>query len=92
MRRKLRINKNLIKAETDGAIKIALPHNSEYDGFHFWHSSKLVKQEGKSLYIIYTESFVFKLQKYGKGKHNRGVIIDEIPLAYDELEAVFNDK
>lgn len=91
MWKNLNINNNLIKAETDRAVLIALPHKSDYNGYSFWHPAKLVResrQAGKSS-IGYTDEFVFRLKKYGKGKYNCREVLDEIPLAADEIEAIF---
>ena len=87
MWRNLDINKNLIKAETGRAVLIALPHNSDYDGYAFWHPAKLVR-EGKhtaAVSIGYTEDFIFNLKKYGK----ENAVLDTTFLSYDELEDVF---
>lgn len=85
------INKQNIKAETDKAVLIACPHNSEYDGYCFWHSAKLIR-EGRNknaVSVSYTEDFTFYLKKYGKGKYNQNEVIDEIQLGYDEIEEIF---
>ena len=75
---KSQIHKNSIITDTGKSVLIALPHKSEYDGFAFWHPSKLVR-EGEyrnTVSISYNEDFVFKLKKYGKGKYNcREIII-----------------
>ena len=91
MWRTLNINKQNIKAETGKAVLIACPHNSEYDGFCFWHTSKLVCEgrNSNAIQIIYTEDFTFYLKKYGKGKYNSRDVIDEVQLGYDELEEIF---
>lgn len=91
MWRSININKQNIKAETGNAILIACPHNSEYDGYCFWHSAKLVREgrHGGAVSISYTEDFVFNLKKYGKGKYNSRELINEVQLRYDELEEVF---
>lgn len=87
MWKNLNVSKNMIKVETGRAVLIALPHNSKYDGYAFWHPAKLVR-EGKhsaAVSISYTEEFEFKLKKYGK----RNNVIDEISLSYDEIEEAF---
>lgn len=91
MWRSININKQNIKAETDKAVLIACPHNSEYDGYCFWHSSKLVREgrNSNAVQISYTEDFTFYLKKYGKGKYNSRDVIDEVQLGYDELEEIF---
>lgn len=91
MWRSFNINKNNIKAETGKAILIACPHNSDYDGFCFWHPSKLVREGRHSgaVSISYTEDFTFYLKKYGTGKYNSREVLDEAQLGYDELEEIF---
>ena len=91
MWKNININKNLIKADTGKAVLVAMPHNSGYDGYSFWHPSKLVREgkHGAAVSLGYTDDFVFHLKKYGKGKYNTNEVIDEIQLAPDELEEAF---
>lgn len=87
----LNINKNNIITETDRAVLIACPHASDYDGYSFWHPSKLVRngRHRAAVSISYTEEFTFRLKKYGKGKYNSREVLDEVQLGYDEIEDVF---
>lgn len=87
MWRSFNINKQNIKAETEKSVLIACPHNSDYDGYCFWHPAKLVRdgRNSNAVSISYTEDFDFYLKKYNK-KHE---VIDECRLGYDELEIVF---
>ena len=85
------INRNLIKAATDRAVLIAMPHNSDYDGYSFWHPSKLVREYNNTVSIGYTYEFVFLLKKYGKGIYNRWNVLDEIPLSGEDMGSVFAD-
>lgn len=91
MWRSFNVNKQNIKAETGKAVLIACPHNSEFDGYSFWHPAKLVREgrHSNSVSVSYTDDFVFHLKKYGKGKYNSREVIDEAQLAYDEIEEVF---
>lgn len=91
MWKSININKQNIKAETGRAVLIACPHNSEYDGYYFWHPSKLVRdgRHNNAVSISYTDDFTFYLKKYGQGKYNSRELLDEIQLGYDELEEVF---
>ena len=91
MWRRFTITKNNIKAETDKAVLVVCPHHSEYDGYCFWHPSKLVREDrnGWTRSLSYTEEFVFNLKKYGKGKYNRREVLDDVQLRYDEIEEVF---
>lgn len=87
----LQINSNLIKANTGKSVLINMPHNSDYDGYAFWHPAKLVWDGAHraAVSIRYTDGFVFYLKKYGKGRYNSRELLDEIQLAPDEMEAVF---
>ena len=91
MWKEININSNLIKRETGKAVLIALPHSSGYNGYSFWFPSKLVTK-GKNLSAVslrYTDDFSFRFVKYGKGRYNRNEVIDEITIAADEFEAIF---
>ena len=85
------INKQNIKFETEKSILISMPHSSEYDGFSFWHPSKLVRsgRNSSSVSIGYTEDFNFRLIKYGKGKYNSHEIIDEDIICSADFEEAF---
>ena len=86
------INKNMIKAETDKAVLIEAPHKSDFDGWAFWFPSKCVhdSKNPAAVSISYKDDFVFRLRKYGKGKFNKHTVLDEIPLAADEIEEIFD--
>lgn len=87
----LNINKNNIITETGRAVLIACPHASDYNGYCFWHPSKLVRsgRHSAAVSISYTEDFTFRLKKYGKGKYNSREVLDEVQLGYDEIEEIF---
>lgn len=91
MWKSVNINKQNIKAETGRAVLIACPHNSDFDGYSFWHPSKLVRdgRHSNAVSVSYTEEFTFRLKKYGKGRYNSHEVIDEVQLGYDEFEEVF---
>ena len=91
MWKNININKQNIKADTYKAVLISMPKNSDYDGFSFWHPSKLVR-DGRNSYAVsvgYTDDFKFKLVKYGKGKYNSRDIIAEIEIDAEEFEEAF---
>ena len=67
---KIEISSNNIEASTDKAVLIKMRRNSNYDGFVFWHPSKLVRKEGNMLTFSFNDEFKFKLKKYGNGKWN----------------------
>lgn len=85
------VNSQNIKAMTGKAVLIALPHKSEYDGYKFWISTKLVDYavDENAARVIYNDKFTFKLRKYGNGKYNQREIIDEIEISAAELARVF---
>lgn len=91
MWRSININKQNVKADTGRAMLIACPHNSDYDGWCFWHPSKLIRagRHRNALSLSYTEEFEFTLKKYGKGKHNSKEVLDEDCIDFEEFEAMF---
>ena len=87
----ININKQNIKADTGRSILIQMPHSSDYDGYCFWHSSKLVHdgRHSNAVSIGYTDDFNFRLIKYGKGKWNSSDVIDEIYINASQFEEAF---
>lgn len=85
------INKQNIDAETSRSVLIKMPHNSDFDGYKFWHPSKLVRKgrNSNSVSISYNDQFTFKLKKYGNGKYNKRDVIDEIDIDAEEFENAF---
>lgn len=88
----IQINKQNIKVDTGKAMLIAMPHNSDYDGFCFWHPSKLVRtgKHSNALSVSYNDEFKFKLVKYGNGKWNSRDVIKEEEIDVEEFENAFN--
>lgn len=87
----ININIQNIKQETGKAVLIAMPHNSNYDGYSFWHPAKLVR-DGNHSYAIslgYTDDFTFNLKKYGKGRYNKHQVIAEQTISVKEFEKAF---
>lgn len=91
MWKSININKQNIKAETEKAVLITCPHNSDYDGWEFWHPAKLVREgrHDNAVSVSYTEDFNFILKKYGKGKWNKNKILDEQQIDFEEFEEMF---
>ena len=82
--KKILFNIQNIETETEKAILINLPHNSEYDGWSLWIAKKLIK-EGTHSYtrsILCTDSFTFTI-KNGD---------DEKNITANELEEIFKNK
>lgn len=88
---KININKNQIKVQTSKAVLINCPHNSKYDGYSFWISSKLLRngKHSSSFEISFTDDFTFNLIKYGKGKYNQSQKIDERQCTANDIKEVF---
>lgn len=74
---KVKISANNIEASTDKAVLIKMKHNSNYDGFVFWHSKKLVREDGSMLTFSFNDEFKFNLKKYGQGKWNSRDVVRE---------------
>lgn len=74
---KIEISENNIEASTDKAVLIKMKHNSNFDGFVFWHPKKLVRAEGKMLTFSFNDEFKFNLKKYGNGKWNSRDVVRE---------------
>ena len=92
MWKNIEINLQNIEAETEKAVLIKMPNNSNYAGYKFWHPSKLVRYGSNSYArsIGYTDQFTFKLKKYGNGKWNKTKVIDEKEISVEEFEEAFN--
>lgn len=91
MWKNININKQNIVVATNRAMLIAMPHNSDYNGYSFWHPSKLIR-EGRHSYAIsvgYTDDFTFTLVKYGKGKWNSREIVSQKKISASEFEDNF---
>lgn len=88
----LNINKQNIDVETSRSVLIKMPHNSDFDGYKFWHPSKLVRKgrNSNSVSIGYNDQFTFRLKKYGHGKYNQREILDEIEINAEEFEDAFS--
>lgn len=88
----ININKQNVDVETLNSVLIKMPHNSDFDGYKFWHPAKLVRKgrNSNSVSISYNDEFIFNLKKYGNGKYNKREVIDEIEIDTEEFENVFN--
>lgn len=91
MWKNINVNKQNVKVESAKAVLIQMPHNSDYDGYSFWHPAKLVRtgRNSNAVSIGYTEEFTFKLVKYGSGKWNSKEIVSEKTISVEEFEAAF---
>lgn len=61
----ININRNQVKLSTGRALLIAMPHNSDYDGFTFWFPEKLVDKgrHDEAIRLCIPVSFEFKLRR-----------------------------
>lgn len=91
MWKNININMQNIIAETDKAVLINMPNNSDYKGYSFWHPSKLVRsgRHSHAVSLGYTDDFTFKLKKYGKGKYNKSQVVKEQEIDAEEFEIAF---
>lgn len=88
----IQFNKQNIEYETNKAMLIKLPQNSNYKGYKFWHPSKLVREmkkgKGYFLTLSYTDDFnfkIFKTDKRGKKITEETVDGEEIALQFGML-------
>jgi hypothetical protein len=92
MWKNFKINSNCIEARTEKAMLIKIPDSD----FKFWHTSKLVRFEGKKGDIIsigFTDEFKFKLFRTGNSTHNSREKLEEITMSASELvEKYFNKE
>ena len=91
MWKNLNINKQNIETETAKAVLIKMPKKSRYDGYKFWHPSKLVRngRHSNAVSVGYTDDFTFKLKKFGNGKYNKFDVLDEIEISAEQFEQAF---
>lgn len=68
-----------------------MPHNSDYDGYVFWVSSKLVDVNRNSTSILYKDEFTFKLAKYDQSGINCKEKVDEKTISADEFVKIFSN-
>jgi len=83
------IHNNLIKVSTVKAVLIALPSNSRYAGFSFWHPRKLVKNGSMSM-VLYNDDFIFRLKKYGQGRFNQKEVLEEVELSAKDMIDIYS--
>lgn len=89
---KIYFNAQSIVAETDNAVLIKMPNNSQYKGYCFWHPRKLVREQGGKGYhytFAFTYEFSFRLKKFGQGRYNFKDVISEVQLTVSEMKAAF---
>lgn len=89
--KKIAINAQNMCAETERGILIQMPHASDYDGFKFWVSKKLLRTGRHSYeYLLSVNTDMkFKLFKNGSGQYNRFKTIAEQEVSADTLAEAF---
>lgn len=82
----ININRNQIKHSSGRAILIAMPHNSDYDGFTFWFPEKLVDEgrHGEAVRLCIPVSFNFTLRRTSPKTYK--VLAEEELNAYELVE------
>lgn len=87
----IEINIQNIKLITERAVLINCPHNSEYNGYSFWHPRSLIR-DGKHSYarsLSYSDDFKFILIKLGKGKFNKNDVLSKLEISVGDFENMF---
>lgn len=85
---KFPVNIQNIKHETEKAVLIAMPHNSDYDGFEFWHPKKLVRNGSNSyeVFVSISDTFRVTLKRVSEKTFK---VLDERIVGYEELLDAF---
>lgn len=93
MWKRIYISSDRIKAETRKSVLISMPSSSDFAGFSFWHPRKLVRPSvfSNDVSVSYTNDFVFRLKKYGKGKYNSREVIETREISASEFVLAFSD-
>ncbi len=86
----IKINKQNVELQITNATLIKIPKKSRYANYKFWHPNKLIEENENSIKLSYTNEFVFHLKKFGKGKLNKYMILDEIDIDAEEFEEIFD--
>ena len=87
--KKILVNTQNVETETGKAVLFKMRHNSDYDGYKFWHPAKCVRPGSNSseLEVSFTDNWEFKLFKNGQGKYNSREKIDEIAIDAETMES-----
>lgn len=85
---KFPVNIQNIKHETEKAVLIAMPHNSDYDGFEFWYPKKLVRNGSNSyeVFVSISDTFRVTLKRVSEKTFK---VLDERIVGYEELLDAF---
>ncbi len=98
------INESQIEVQGEKSVLIKMPEDSEYNGFKFWHPSKLVRCQERSndsgtytwyngMYSFsYTGEFKFHLMKYGNSGYSKFQASEELDIEVETMERAFRDR
>lgn len=87
--KKVAVNVQNIKYETAKAVLIAMPHNSDYDGFAFWFPKKLVRDGSHSYECALSVPPDMEIKATRKGKS--GAVLAEKVLSVNDLLEAFGE-
>lgn len=85
---RININNNQVTRYTGRAYLINMPHNSDYDGYSFWHPEKMTMPgpHSAAMTVEFPEGWTFKLRKYSQRTHK---MLDEVELNDLEMQEQF---
>ena len=86
----INFNKQNIEHETEKAVLIKMPNNSEFKGYQFWHPAKCVRtlSAGKSYFKTFSfaedwEFTIFKTDKNGNKTNEQILNANEMQEAFE---------
>lgn len=68
---------------------ITLPYHSPYKNWLMWVGKKLVRDEGYCFALSTKETFNFTIKKMGKGRFNKGEVLEQKEITAQELLDIF---
>lgn len=91
MWKKIKVNVQNIKHETEKAVLIAMPHSSNYDGFTFWISKKLVRAGSHSyeVQVSINDDMTFNLKRTSEKTR---AVLEETTIGADEMIEAFGES
>jgi|GEM_PF-990694 len=85
-------NSQSIQRESERSVLIKMPNRSSYNGYAFWHSKKLVREQGGKGYHLtfrFPNDYIFHVKLYGCGRYNSRDVINEVELTAREMMIEF---
>lgn len=84
---RINFNAQNIERETERATLIKMPKKSNYDGWMFWHPSKLVREEGgKGYHLSFSFSDTWEFKLFKQYKNGKG---PEQTISINEMKEAF---